>query len=240
MLRFNLRTRSVDDARAAIGMRGQLNDLEIESPADGGCAIAVGGPDRCCSTSLKLVMGNAGAAEIAISRSGRDAHAARGCVAQGVREHYDDRADDSRDAGLKGQPIRWSLADRRRLVQLPAFRQPAVRHSIQEKEHASQPLRRRGFVRIVACMTVAGAGFGGGSDSGVGPDGKVHQGVGVSGAMTVSPTSVTIVQGRTATVTLTLTLKWRSERRDLPMKAVAIAGEWSDMATMEKCYDLPD
>jgi hypothetical protein len=24
------------------------------------------------------------------------------------------------------------------------------------------------------------------------------------------------------------------------MKAVAIAGEWSDMATMEKCYDLPD
>jgi hypothetical protein len=98
------------------------------------------------------------------------------------------------------------------------------------------------FVRIVACMTVAGAGAGcgRGSDSGVGPDGKVHQGVGVSGAMTVSTTSVTIVQGRTATVTLTLTLKWRSERRDLPMKAVAIAGEWSDMATMEKCYDLPD
>jgi hypothetical protein len=110
MLRFNLRARNVDDARAAIGMRGQLNDLEIESPADGGCAIAAGGPDRCCSTSLKLVMGNAGAAEIAISRSGRDAHAQRvdGRL-RGVREHYDDRADDSRDVGLKGQPIRCRL-----------------------------------------------------------------------------------------------------------------------------------
>ena len=34
--------------------------------------------------------------------------------------------------------------------------------------------------------------------------------------------------------------KWRSERRDLPMKAVAAAGGWTDMTTMEKCYDLPD
>ena len=34
--------------------------------------------------------------------------------------------------------------------------------------------------------------------------------------------------------------KWRSERRHLPMKAVAMAGGWTDMATMEKCYDLPD
>jgi integrase len=34
--------------------------------------------------------------------------------------------------------------------------------------------------------------------------------------------------------------KWRSERRLLPMKAVAVAGGWTDLATMEKCYDLPD
>jgi integrase len=34
--------------------------------------------------------------------------------------------------------------------------------------------------------------------------------------------------------------KWRSEHRDLPMKAVAVAGGWTDMATMERCYDLPD
>jgi hypothetical protein len=24
------------------------------------------------------------------------------------------------------------------------------------------------------------------------------------------------------------------------MKAVAVAGGWTDMATMERCYDLPD
>lgn len=34
--------------------------------------------------------------------------------------------------------------------------------------------------------------------------------------------------------------KWRSERPYLPMKAVAVAGGWTVMATMEKCYDLPD
>ena len=34
--------------------------------------------------------------------------------------------------------------------------------------------------------------------------------------------------------------KWRSERRDLPTKAVALAGGWSDVVTMERCYDLPD
>jgi integrase len=34
--------------------------------------------------------------------------------------------------------------------------------------------------------------------------------------------------------------KWRSERRHLPMKAVAAAGGWTDLATMDKCYDLPD
>ena len=34
--------------------------------------------------------------------------------------------------------------------------------------------------------------------------------------------------------------KWRSERRHLPMKAVAMAGGWTDMTTMERCYDLPD
>jgi integrase len=34
--------------------------------------------------------------------------------------------------------------------------------------------------------------------------------------------------------------KWRSERRHLPTKAVALAGGWTDVATMERCYDLPD
>src|SRR5512146_3195606 len=64
--------------------------------------------------------------------------------------------------------------------------------------------------RVIACAMAASAlaACGGGdSSSGVGPDGKVHQGVGVSGTLTVSPTDVTIVQGKTATVTLTLSLK---------------------------------
>jgi hypothetical protein len=64
--------------------------------------------------------------------------------------------------------------------------------------------------RVIACAMAASAlaacGGGDGS-SGVGPDGKVHQGVGVSGTLSVSPTDVTIVQGKTATVTLTLSLK---------------------------------
>lgn len=64
--------------------------------------------------------------------------------------------------------------------------------------------------RVIAWAMAAGAlascGGGDGS-SGVGPDGKVHQGVGVSGTLSVSPTDVTIVQGKTATVTLTLSLK---------------------------------
>jgi integrase len=34
--------------------------------------------------------------------------------------------------------------------------------------------------------------------------------------------------------------KWRSERRHLPLKAVALAGGWTDTATMERSYDLPD
>jgi integrase len=34
--------------------------------------------------------------------------------------------------------------------------------------------------------------------------------------------------------------KFRSEKRHLPTKSVAIAGGWSDVATMERCYDLPD
>ena len=33
---------------------------------------------------------------------------------------------------------------------------------------------------------------------------------------------------------------WRSERGHLPAKAVAVAGGWSDEATMERCYNLPD
>jgi integrase len=34
--------------------------------------------------------------------------------------------------------------------------------------------------------------------------------------------------------------KWRSERRHLPIKAVAEAGGWDDIGTMERSYDLPD
>jgi hypothetical protein len=34
--------------------------------------------------------------------------------------------------------------------------------------------------------------------------------------------------------------KWRSERRHLPPKSVALAGGWTDITTMERCYDLPD
>ena len=34
--------------------------------------------------------------------------------------------------------------------------------------------------------------------------------------------------------------KWRSERRHHPTKAVAVAGGWTDVATMERCYDIPD
>lgn len=34
--------------------------------------------------------------------------------------------------------------------------------------------------------------------------------------------------------------KWRSERSHLPAKAVAVAGGWSDMDTMFRCYDHPD
>jgi integrase len=34
--------------------------------------------------------------------------------------------------------------------------------------------------------------------------------------------------------------KWRSERSHLPMKAVAVAGGWDDLATMNQCYDQPD
>ena len=32
----------------------------------------------------------------------------------------------------------------------------------------------------------------------------------------------------------------RSERRHLRTKAVAPAGGWTDVVTMERCYDLPD
>ncbi|HEX5073563.1 MAG TPA: hypothetical protein VFW03_10165, partial [Gemmatimonadaceae bacterium] len=34
--------------------------------------------------------------------------------------------------------------------------------------------------------------------------------------------------------------KWRSERSHLPLKAVAVAGGWDDLATMNQCYDQPD
>ena len=63
-------------------------------------------------------------------------------------------------------------------------------------------------VRVIACAVFAGAiAACGGDSNGVGPDGQVHHGVGVSGTLSVSPTSVTLVQGRSATVTLTLSLK---------------------------------
>jgi hypothetical protein len=68
-----------------------------------------------------------------------------------------------------------------------------------------------GLTRIAAwtmlASAVAGCGAGGDSSSGVGPDGMVHHGVGVSGNMTVSPTSAILVQGRSVTATLTLALK---------------------------------
>ncbi len=34
--------------------------------------------------------------------------------------------------------------------------------------------------------------------------------------------------------------KWRSERSHHPLKAVAVAGGWTDLDTMLKCYDQPD
>lgn len=34
--------------------------------------------------------------------------------------------------------------------------------------------------------------------------------------------------------------KWRSERNHLPIKAVAVAGGWTDIDTMIRCYDHPD
>ncbi len=67
----------------------------------------------------------------------------------------------------------------------------------------------RVFVCAMATGAIVGCG-GADSSSGVGPDGQVHQGIGVSGTLTVSPTSVTLVQGQSATVTLTLSLKGKS------------------------------
>ena len=34
--------------------------------------------------------------------------------------------------------------------------------------------------------------------------------------------------------------KWRSERSHHPIKAVAEAGGWQDLDTMQRCYDLPE
>jgi integrase len=34
--------------------------------------------------------------------------------------------------------------------------------------------------------------------------------------------------------------KWRGERSAHPLKAVAVAGGWSDVSTMLRCYDQPD
>ena len=34
--------------------------------------------------------------------------------------------------------------------------------------------------------------------------------------------------------------KWRSERSHHPIKAVAVAGGWTDFETMTKCYDMPE
>ena len=34
--------------------------------------------------------------------------------------------------------------------------------------------------------------------------------------------------------------KWRSERSHHPIKAVAVAGGWSDFDTMLRCYDIPE
>jgi hypothetical protein len=66
------------------------------------------------------------------------------------------------------------------------------------------------FATVIA---VAGplVGCGGGdSAGGTGPDGKVHQGIGVSGTLTISPTSLTLVQGQSGTTTLSLALKGSS------------------------------
>ena len=34
--------------------------------------------------------------------------------------------------------------------------------------------------------------------------------------------------------------KWRSERTHHPIKAVAVAGGWTDVETMTRCYDMPE
>ena len=34
--------------------------------------------------------------------------------------------------------------------------------------------------------------------------------------------------------------KWKSEGSNHPVKAVAVAGGWNDIATMLRCYDHPD
>ena len=34
--------------------------------------------------------------------------------------------------------------------------------------------------------------------------------------------------------------KWRSERTHHPLKAVAVAGGWTDFDTMMRCYDIPE
>jgi hypothetical protein len=34
--------------------------------------------------------------------------------------------------------------------------------------------------------------------------------------------------------------KWKSERANHPIKAVAVAGGWTDITTMLRCYDHPD
>jgi hypothetical protein len=34
--------------------------------------------------------------------------------------------------------------------------------------------------------------------------------------------------------------KWRTERNHLPISSVAVGGGWTDIATMIRCYDIPD
>jgi hypothetical protein len=34
--------------------------------------------------------------------------------------------------------------------------------------------------------------------------------------------------------------KWKGERANHPVKAVAVAGGWTDITTMLRCYDHPD
>jgi hypothetical protein len=34
--------------------------------------------------------------------------------------------------------------------------------------------------------------------------------------------------------------KWKGERAHHPVKAVAVAGGWTDITTMLRCYDHPD